>query len=307
MTSRSAEIYELPRLEAKGAGVVQVIDYPPGSTLGPRRLIDHEFVWIMSGSATWTVHHGGVRASLAGRMPLVLQPGTLLLAPGGVTDSFRWDPDQPTRHAWVHFQVEDDAGLPDPADWPLVRSLSSSRVLDGICAYLIELANQPLATAQRRSDQLLALLLDLFVRGPLAEQPLPTATPLVTEVIESVRRIWLADGLRLIKVDELAAAASVSVGHLHRTFRQHYACGPARALEVVRLSRAALMVQRSNASLADVATATGFANAYHLSRRFHAAYGVPPGRYRRENATADPLAPVRAAGLHQMAYLLSRA
>ena len=75
-------------------------------------------------------------------------------------------------------------------------------------------------------------------------------------------------------------------------------------LELVRLSRAAVLLQRSNASLAEVADATGFANAYHLSRRFRAAYGVPPGRFRRTLPGADPLGPVREAGLLPLAQAL---
>ena len=220
MTPPPVELDALPGIEVDGAGMVQVIDYAPGSTLGPRRLVDHEFVWILSGSATWTVHHPGGRGDLAGRPSLTLRPGTLLLAPSGVTDSFRWDPAHPTRHAWAHLRVDDPAGLPDPACWPLTRSLTGSPVLGGLCDYLIELADQPLATARRRSDQLLALLLDLFVRGPLAEPPPPTTTPVVGAAIDAARRIWQAEGVRLVEVDELAAAANVSVGHLHRTFRR---------------------------------------------------------------------------------------
>jgi AraC family transcriptional regulator len=295
----------LPVLTVAGAGVAQVIDYAPGSDLGPRRLHDYEFVWILSGSATWTVHRGGPWGIAAGSR-LSLGPDTLLLAPSGVVDSFRWDPAQPTRHAWAHFRIEGSARLPDPATWPLVRDLSTAPVLDGICSYLLELSDQPLAAARPRSAQFLAILLDLFVRGPIAERPPPPAPPLVLAAMNAARQIWQADGVRLITVDELARAANVSAGHLYRIFREHYGCGPAHALELVRLSRAALMIQRSNASLADVARASGFANAYHLSRRFSAAYGVAPGRFRRDQPTSDPSAPVRAAGLHQVAYLLSR-
>jgi AraC family transcriptional regulator len=151
----------------------------------------------------------------------------------------------------------------------------------------------------------LALLLDLFARGPLAERPLPSAPPLVMAAMEAARRIWQVDGVRLITVGELARAARVSAGHLYRIFREHYGCGPAYALELIRLSRAAMMIQRSNASIVNVARASGFANAYHLSRRFSAACGVPPGKYRRDQSTSDPKAPVRTAGLHQVAYLLS--
>ena len=296
----------LPTLTVAGGGVAQVIDYAPGSNLGPRRLLDYEFVWILSGSATWTLHRGGGPRRPAASGPLALRPGALLLAPSGVTDSFRWDPALPTRHAWAHFRVGDSARLPDPATWPLVRDLSSAPVLEGICSYLVELSSQPLAAAQPRSAQLLALLLDLFVRGPLAERPLPTDPPLAMAAMDAARRIWRTDGVRLITVEELARAANVSVGHLYRVFREHYGCGPAHALELIRLSRAALMVQRSNASLVEIARASGFANAYHLSRRFSATYGVPPGRYRRQQPTSDPQAPVRVAGLHQVANLLAR-
>jgi transcriptional regulator GlxA family with amidase domain len=64
------------------------------------------------------------------------------------------------------------------------------------------------------------------------------------------------------------------------------------------------MLQRSNASLGEVAAGCGFANAYHLSRRFRTAYGVPPGAYRRDAAGSDPMAPVRSAGLLPVAHLL---
>lgn len=282
--------------------MVQVVDYAPGSRFGPRRLEDFEFLWILDGSAVWTRHDGGPDSR--GAPPVTLLPGALLLAPAGALDSFTWDTTRTTRHAWAHFRVEDGAGLPPPATWPLVRAMSAAPVLDGICAYLIELGRQSSRAALGRSDQLLGLLLDLFVRGPL-EEATPSEPDAVAAAAAAVRRIWSAEGVRLVEVHELAAAAHVSAGHLYRIFREHYGCGPAHALELIRLSRAAVMVQRSNATLTEVAAASGFANAYHLSRRFRFAYGLPPSAYRRVQPSADPLAPVRAAGLQPLAQLLS--
>jgi AraC-like DNA-binding protein len=295
----------LPVVAVAGSGVVSVVDYVAGSSYGPRRLVDYEFVWLLSGSAVWTVHSSGLGCPQP-PAPLTLRPGTLLLAPTGAVDSFAWDSHQPTRHAWAHFRVVDAAQLPDPATWPLVRSMAAAPVLTAACTYLLELAALSSVEARQRSDQFLGLLLDLFVRGPL-EAPPPALPPLLAATLESVRRLWLADGVRLIEIHELVADVSVSAAHLHRIFRQHWGCGPVRALELVRLSRAAVMLQRSNATLEQVAQAAGFANAYHLSRRFRSAYGVPPGAYRRHHATADPLAPVRAAGLLSLAQALSGA
>ena len=59
-----------------------------------------------------------------------------------------------------------------------------------------------------------------------------------------------------------------------------------------------------DAPLAEVARQTGFANAYHLSRRFSLTYQTPPGAYRRDGS-GDPYAPLDAAGLRDLARALS--
>jgi len=274
---------------------VQLADYPAGSTFGPRRLVDYEFVWILRGSARWQIRDQDDLGPDQTEVKEHLQPGMLGLARAGAVDSYHWDPVRPSTHAYVHFRVEDPARLPRAASWPLVRSLDTAPVLAGLCGYLLELAAQPLALAQDRSAQLLGLLLDLFVRGPLPDPALPLP-PAVIQTVDHVRAVWRS-GVRIVSVDELAAAAGVSPGHLFRLFRQHVGPGPARALELVRLVRAAVALQRSNASLAQIATLTGFADAYHFSRRFAASYGRPPGAFRTEGVTGDVLAPVHTAGL----------
>jgi AraC family transcriptional regulator len=88
----------------------------------------------------------------------------------------------------------------------------------------------------------------------------------------------------------------VSSGHLSREFHKQFRTGIAGALEIVRLASAAITLQRTNLNLAEVADATGFADAYHFSHRFSSAYGEPPGRFRRR-LDADPLEPLERAGL----------
>ncbi len=291
-------------MAVEGAGVVRIADYQPGSSYGPRELIDFEFLWLLRGSAIWTVHAPGPIIGPRIVAPVSLLPGTLLLAPTGAVDSFTWDRATPSRHAWAHFRVTDPADLPEPGTWPLTRDLTSAPFLAALCRYLEVLGGQQSSDARRRSDQLLGLLLDLFVRGPL-DEPAAALPALVAAATTVTARIWAVEGVRLVEVHELATATSVSVGHLYRVFREHYGLGPARVLELVRLSRAAVMLQRSNASLTEVAAACGFANAYHLSRRFRTAYDGPPGAYRRVAARSDPMAPVRAAGLLPVAHVLT--
>lgn len=281
---------------------VQLADYPPGARYGPRRLHDHEFVWVVRGSAVWTVHEGSAEAP---PRDALLTPGQLALARAGTVDSYQWDAGVVSSHAYVHFGLTGAEALPGPGAWPATRSFLDMPVLGALCDYLVELAQAPSAAARNRSDELVRLLLDLFVTGPLIE-PEPALAGYLKAVTEHVHRVWDTDGLRLIEVPELARAAGLSPGHLFRLFRSRFGCGPARALELVRLARAAGLLQRSNATLAEIAADTGFANAYHFSRRFAAVYATPPGAYRHRSQPKDPLGPVRAAGLLPMAQLLLR-
>ncbi|WP_107291932.1 helix-turn-helix domain-containing protein [Streptomyces ambofaciens] len=61
-------------------------------------------------------------------------------------------------------------------------------------------------------------------------------------------------------------------------FRDAYGCGPARAFELVHLARAALALQRSNLSLAQIAAEYGLSSPYHCSHRFAATYKDTAGR-----------------------------
>lgn len=275
-------------------------DYPPGSSFGPRLLGDYEFVWLLAGSAVWSVSEP---TSDTEPRELRLTQGVLALARSGTIDSYRWDEAQPSRHAYVHFSLIASADLPSETSWPPVRSLAANPLLQGICGYLVSLAGQDSSLARARSDALVGLLLEAFVRDPQIDGTV-VLTPQVAAVVQHVRDRWSRDGIRALDAGELAAAASISPGHLFRVFRQQYACGPARALEQVRLARAAVQLQRSNATIAEVSRLSGFANPYHFSRRFSAVYGTPPGAYRRLTPGPDPLEPVRVGGLLPLAHAL---
>lgn len=284
-------------------GLVQVADYPAGATFGPRRLTDFEFVWILRGSAQWTVRGGDGTGGRSADQRHWLRPGMLALAQRGTVDSYQWDPVRTSTHAYVHFTLGPAATGRAGSTWPTVRSLETAPILSGICDYLLDLSGQQADAARKRSDELVGLLWDLFISGPLGE-PESTLTPYVAVMVERVRAIWSDGGPQVVPVEDLAAAANVSVGHAFRLFRQSYGCGPARAFELVRLARAAVALQRSNATLTEIAERAGFANPYHLSRRFSGTYGMPPGRFRTSPEQPDPYEPVRRAGLLPIAHAL---
>lgn len=284
---------------------MQVADFQPGATYGPRLLPDYELVWLLHGSALWRTQTLDARGATVAEERHLLEPGTLALARRGTRDSYAWDTSRTSQHAYVHFKVVDPGRLGDDRTWPAIRTMSESRILDGLCSYLLELSLHESTWGRCRSDEMVELLLDLFVGGPV--QPEKGELPASLEsVVNHVWNVWRSDGLRIIPTEELAAAANLSTGHLHHLFRTRYQCGPARALELIRLGQAAATLQRSNASLAEVAGTCGFSNPYHFSRRFARTYGSPPGRFRQDEQLTDSLWPVREAGLLLLAKVLLR-
>jgi AraC family transcriptional regulator len=274
------------RLTVSGSGVAV---YPPGTTFGPRRLPDFEFVWLLQGTAEWRYDQGNI----------ALGPNRLLLGRPGITDSFSWDRTRPTRHAYLHFRLVGRlAWLPDPARWPLVRTLPDDDPLRPLLRYLLNLCEDHPGSHQQTVQEVLRLLVTLFVQGPLPDRDEQQLPPHLDTLLAFVRRAWSPPAsTRALSLQELAAGACISTGYLSRVFRHHYGIGPVAAFELLRLARAATLLTRSNLSVAAVAHDCGFANPYHFSRRFHRIYGQPPGRYRHASPCPRPTEPLANAGL----------
>jgi AraC family transcriptional regulator len=265
-----------------------VADYPPGSTFGPRDARTYEFVWLLSGSATW--HWDDMRVPLA--------PGTLLLVRPGMRDAFHWDPRRPTRHAYVHFTL---GGVADGVMWPVMRDLGGRPdPMGALCQYLLWLgAACPPAWREQAAETLRLLVLTFLAPAPPstgADDGGGLPAPIVA-AMTAVRAAWSDGVARPVPLERLAAAADVSVSTLCRAFQRRFGLGPVAALERLRLARAEPLLWMSNLSLQAIAVQCGFADAYHFSRRFRAVYGVAPSAFRATAPQAAPPSPLVAGGL----------
>ncbi|WP_053203415.1 helix-turn-helix transcriptional regulator [Jiangella muralis] len=265
-----------------------VADYPPGSTFGPRDARTYEFVWLLSGSATW--HWDDLTVPLA--------PGTLLLVRPGMRDSFHWDPRRPTRHAYVHFTLAGPGGQGGAA-WPILRDLGGRPdPMGALCHYLLWLGTGRPPGWREQAAETLRLLVLTFRAPPAASGDAAGGLPEpVVAAMSAVRSAWSDGVARPVGLDRLAAAAGVSVSTLCRAFQRRFGLGPVAALERLRLARAEPLLWMSNLSLQAIAVQCGFADAYHFSRRFRAVYGVAPSAFRPPPPQAAPPSPLAVAGL----------
>jgi AraC family transcriptional regulator len=234
-------------------------------------------VWLTSGSARWRW--------IDGRRELMLRPGALLLVRPGMRDEIEWDGAVPTRHGYVHFTLDRPR---DSGSWPLVRPALAPGPVAGLLDYLLWLGEERVDGWRTHAAHTVSTLLELFIAAPLPDgRPTAEPSPLAT-ALDHVRDAWRRD-IRPFDLDELAAAAHVSKEHLGRLFRRRYGAGIVGALELIRLSRAAALLERSNLTVTEVAGSVGFPDPLHFSKRFRAAYGVSPRAYRAGDRTADPL------------------
>jgi AraC-like DNA-binding protein len=255
-------------------------DYPPGAVFGPRKLLDFELVWMLSGTAEWV--SGDRRARL--------EPGRLLLAQPGAQDVLHWDPQHRSSHAFVHFELVNGPGPEQLRQWPLVVELESDDVRNALLAYLTRLGGHRAAGWRAQADAVTLLLLQLVVAGTLPGGPKTAELPDSLERLARYARNTWSHEVRALTLDEMAAAANMSKGHLCRVFRSHFGLGPAKAFELVRLEHAARLLTRSNLTVAQASRVCGYANPYHFSRNFRAAFGTPPSHYRESSGrpAADP-------------------
>ncbi len=249
----------------------------------PERVLDvHELVWVLRGAAVVQAPDG-VRSAGGVATERELRPGDVLLVPPGRAHGFRWGtPDGATGcvHGYVH------ADLGDPVvPGPVVVTATANDPLQGLCAYLLWLGLHEPSGWQRRALQTAGLAAELVAQGPLPRRPGPAPAPVVQGLLGELRRRWgPGPPLPALGVAELAAALHVSPAHLSRSVRRAYGRPVSTLLEQLRISRVELLLTGTSSTIATAARLCGYADAFHCSRRFAAAHGVPPGRYRVASA-----------------------
>lgn len=83
----------------------------------------------------------------------------------------------------------------------------------------------------------------------------------------------------MVTSEELEGVTGLDRYTLARHFRARLGTSPYRYLTMRRLDHARSCMAAGE-SLADAASASGFADQSHMTRQFRRAYGLPPGRWR---------------------------
>ena len=240
-----------------------------GHGFDPHRHDTYAIGYTMQGVQAFR-YRGAARASAAGQA-FVLHPDELHDGHAGTGAGFRYRILY-VAPALVHAALGERGALPF---WRDVIATNGA-LMRAIVAALDDLES-PLDELAR--DQIVLALADALA---VADRSLARRTTAARHVRASARARDLLDASVTTSVTsaELEAVTGLTRFAAACHFRACYGTSPHRYLTMRRLDRARALI-RDDATLAEVAVASGFADQSHLTRQFRKAYGLAPGRYAR--------------------------
>lgn len=158
---------------------------------------------------------------------------------------------------------------------PFVRQpvLMSDTLADAI-DFAFKSEREPLAI-----DSLIVQVAEGLLEADASGRTVADPTRLNAVALQRARQFLDAEKNRVVRSAELEAITGLSRYELARQFRLFYGTSPYRYLLMRRLDDARVQIVRGR-PLSDVAFDAGFADQAHFSRRFKAAFGLTPARYR---------------------------
>lgn len=192
--------------------------------------------------------------------------------------------DDPWTIVWAHFAGEEVAawrsllGVAGSGGGCFVQALPDDRLgeigLDQVYAALERgLAWRDQVAAAAALRQAFSVVAQL-ARMPRDGRP---AHERVLGSIARVRRDWA----RAHRLEELAAAAGLSVAHYSALFRRETGFAPIDYLIRQRVQHACRLLDATNLPVAEVAAQTGYEDPYYFTRCFRRVMGRSPRAYRQ--------------------------
>ena len=253
----------------------------------PRRLYDHELVYVSEGEMTLT---------LKGR-PQMLAAGGIALIPPDCLHESRVERGRTAMRHCLHFAWAPERRVPS---WPFWVFGDKPLGVDGAMQTPVEVRGAlPLVAGPERVAPLRRVLDDLFARlrrgdgvgerllwvvlrhlvgeadGADAAARRGGKTDRAVATIKLLIENRYADP---IGYEEFVDAVRLSRSHVCQAFSARMGCPPTAYLNEVRLQEARRLLEKGSLNVAEVARRVGIPNANYFGRIFRKRFGCPPSR-----------------------------
>lgn len=252
-------------MDVGGLKVTSIVDRIDGPSSWTIERDVHALILYEAGSYHWLETWLDERRTSLGD-PL---PGEMWLAPAG-----RRYRGEAKGGAVRYIEVEIPAARLTIA--PDTRALAAHYDLT-----LAALARALLAGDAGAADPLVAIL-----AKTLEGMAVPPVAPTVAQRIDELMVLIQTQLEVSLTVEEMAAAAGMSVNSLIAHFARATGRTPAQYMLRQRLRRACWFLMNRPLSVAEIAFATGFSSHAHLCAVFRRKLGMSPGEWRRRHVSA---------------------
>lgn len=254
----------------RGRVVIGDVLYAKGGSFGPRRQLDYQLV---------VIHTGFLTLTLDSRVIEVQEGHGILLSPGH-REHFQFAPNLETRHSWVAIEpsflsqeLQQQFEL-YPGPLPFL----------GRMATLLDIARHEAVSASATDllqdaacEAVGASILCAFAS---AVRDRRKAAHRGETVLWHMDRFIAESHAQPLRLNDIARASGVSRQHLLKLCRVANRPSPMEQLYAIRLDLASGLLLHTGFSIAEIADHTGFANQFHLSRRFKQRTGKSPSVWR---------------------------
>ena len=240
-------------------------------TSRPKGRKDYQLLYIAAGQGHFFIN-GQER---------VVSAGNIIVYLPGQPQEYVYYKDDKTDVYWVHFTGSDVERI---IDYYNIR-LSENIIYIGTSPdyqWLFGQIIQEMQLCRPRFEELISLLLrNIFILISRNLIGANRADNSLENEVELAMHYFRENYRSEVNVEDYALSRGMSASNFYRVFKQISGSTPLQFILKLRLSNAQNLLENSNLTIAEIASAVGYENPLYFSRLFHKHIGVSPSEYRK--------------------------
>ena len=240
-------------------------------TSRPKGRKDYQLLYIAAGQGHFFIN-GQER---------VVSAGNIIVYLPGQPQEYVYYKDDKTDVFWVHFT---GSNVEKIIDYYNIR-LSENIIYIGTSPdyqWLFGQIIQEMQLCRPRFEELISLLLrNIFILISRNLIGANRADNSLENEVELAMHYFRENYRSEINVEDYALSRGMSASNFYRVFKQISGSTPLQYILKLRLSNAQNLLENSNLSIAEIASAVGYENPLYFSRLFNKHIGVSPSEYRK--------------------------
>ena len=220
----------------------------------------------------------------------LIQAGSIVMVPSGMDFRVRLGGTARSLHLYLRRALVEEVAADlidrDPTHVEILpRFGDRDPLIESLMRGVIDALRDEDQTASPYVDYLARALAARLIRqhstAPIGTNPAALAGPMAKANLSKAVDFIEAHLDQSIGLLAIADAAGLSVSHFARQFRAAVGQPPHQYLLQRRVENAKQRLGKTDATIAEIAFTSGFANQEHLTRIFKRAFGVTPAAYRK--------------------------